>query len=64
MLLCLVLQMEYSTFNKDFYEEHTDIANLTRQEVFDLKKKLGLKVSESASRTGIFEVGWVWSLVL
>ena len=38
------MQIEYSSFNRDFYEEHSDIASLSNQEVVELKKKLGLKV--------------------
>jgi len=37
-------QIDYPSFNRDFYEEHEDIAKLSHQEVVDLKKKLGLKV--------------------
>ena len=49
MFVCLfvVVQIDYASFGKDFYVEHEDIAKLTDQEVRDLKRKLGLKVSRN-----------------
>ena len=38
-------EIEYEPFNKNFYEEHEEIANLSQQEVNDLRNKLGLRVS-------------------
>lgn len=46
MLLVCCLQIDYPSFSRDFYEEHADITALTKQELFDLKKKLGLKVRQ------------------
>lgn len=37
-------EIEYEPFNKNFYEEHEDIAKLTPQQVQTLLDKLGLKV--------------------
>ena len=42
-------QIDYASFSRDFYEEHKEITNLSKQELFDLKKKLGLKVLLLAS---------------
>ncbi|XP_071949373.1 ATP-dependent RNA helicase DDX42-like [Antedon mediterranea] len=38
-------EIEYDSFNKNFYEEHQDIAKLSYHDVIDLRKKLGIKVS-------------------
>jgi ATP-dependent RNA helicase DDX42 len=37
--------IEYEPFEKNFYEEHEDIKNLTNEQVDDLRNKLGIKVS-------------------
>jgi hypothetical protein len=42
------VQIDYCSFHKDFYEEHPDITSLPKQEMIELKKKLGLKVSPLA----------------
>ena len=39
-------QIEYPSFNRNFYEEHSNISSLSGGELRELKKKLGLKVSE------------------
>ena len=44
-MMMLLLQIDYGSFGKYFYEEHEDITKLTEQEVRELKKKLGLKVN-------------------
>jgi len=41
-------EMEYANFESNFYEEHDDIKKLTRSQVDELRKSLGLKVSGSA----------------
>lgn len=38
-------QKEYQPFKKNFYTEHSSITNLTEVEAYDLKEKLGLKVT-------------------
>ncbi|KAL9967663.1 hypothetical protein ACROYT_G025930 [Oculina patagonica] len=38
-------EIDYPTFEKNFYFEHEEIAKLTEHEVQDLRKKLGMKVS-------------------
>ena len=38
-------QINYQTFEKNFYVEHKDIQSLSTNECNDLRKKLGLKVS-------------------
>ncbi|KAK2174591.1 hypothetical protein NP493_790g01048 [Ridgeia piscesae] len=38
-------EIEYQKFNKNFYEEHEDIAKLTESEVQELRQKLGIRVS-------------------
>ena len=40
-------QIDYPFFSRDFYQEHSDITALTQQEVKDIKKKMGIKVSPS-----------------
>ena len=37
-------EIEYQKFNKNFYEEHEDIAKLTESEVQELRQKLGIRV--------------------
>jgi len=37
--------VEYSIFEKNFYEEHEDIKNLSEDKVSDLRNTLGIKVS-------------------
>ena len=39
------LQIDYPSFARNFYEEHSEITALTKQELFDLKKKMGIKVT-------------------
>ncbi len=36
--------MDYPAFNRNFYEEHTDISSLDGPAVSELRKKLGVKV--------------------
>ena len=36
--------IQYEQFNKNFYEEHPDITSLNRNQVFELRKKLGIRV--------------------
>ena len=36
--------IEYENFEKNFYEEHEEIKNLSQQEVDELRKTLGIKV--------------------
>lgn len=38
-------EIDYPPFEKNFYIEHTEIAKLTNQDVQDLRRKLGMKVS-------------------
>jgi ATP-dependent RNA helicase DDX42 len=38
-------QVIYQPFEKNFYEEHKEIEKLTADEVFELRKKLGVKVT-------------------
>lgn len=38
-------QIEYSDFEKNFYNVHPDISSLTNQQVNELKRTLGLKVT-------------------
>ena len=38
-------QIEYDTFNKNFYEEHSDISRLDYAQVLELRRKLGIRVS-------------------
>ena len=38
-------EIPYPEFTKNFYEEHDDIKKLSAEEVQDLRKKLGIKVS-------------------
>ncbi len=38
-------EIEYEAFNKNFYEEHEEIAKLLFTEVNDLRNKLGIRVS-------------------
>lgn len=39
-----MLQIDYPSFEKNFYIEHEEIAKLPNQDVNELKKKLGIKV--------------------
>lgn len=41
-----VLQIDYPSFEKNFYIEHEEIAKLPNQDVNELKKKLGIKVGK------------------
>ena len=36
--------IEYDNFEKNFYEEHEEIKNLSQQEVDELRQTLGIKV--------------------
>ena len=38
-------EINYETFEKNFYEEHQDIAKLSSNEIVELRKKLGIHVS-------------------
>lgn len=38
-------EIDYETFEKNFYEEHEDIAKLSSNEIVELRKKLGIHVS-------------------
>ncbi|XP_025093401.1 LOW QUALITY PROTEIN: ATP-dependent RNA helicase DDX42-like [Pomacea canaliculata] len=38
-------EIEYEPFERNFYEEHEEIKNLTRDKVDDLRRALGIKVS-------------------
>jgi len=38
-------QIDYPSFGRDFYEEHSEISVLTAAEVRDLRKKMGLRVN-------------------
>jgi ATP-dependent RNA helicase DDX42 len=38
-------EISYKSFEKNFYEEDEKVKNLTKQEVKDLRKKLGIRVS-------------------
>lgn len=38
-------EINYETFEKNFYEEHEDIAKLSSNEIVELRKKLGIHVS-------------------
>lgn len=38
-------EVEYTDFERNFYEEHSDIAALSNSEVEELKRKLGIKVT-------------------
>lgn len=38
-------QIDYHSFEKDFYTPHSDIANLSNQQVIALRKTIGIKVS-------------------
>lgn len=38
-------EIDYPSFEKNFYEEHPDIQSLSKSDVIELRKKLGLKVS-------------------
>lgn len=37
--------IDYENFERNFYEEHLDIAKLSEQEVVQLRDKLGIRVS-------------------
>jgi len=37
--------IDYPSFGRDFYEEHSEISALTAAEVRDLRKKMGLRVN-------------------
>lgn len=39
-------QIDYNSFEKNFYVEHEDISKLTKSEVDDLRKKLNIRVSK------------------
>lgn len=39
-----LVQIDYPSFNRNFYEEHEEISSLTKMEVIELKKKMGIKV--------------------
>ena len=43
-------QIDYPSFNRNFYEEHPEITALSKQEVIELKKKLGIKVRAYISK--------------
>lgn len=43
-LLNWFFQIDYPSFVRNFYEEHPEITTLTKQEIIDLKKKMGIKV--------------------
>ncbi|EDO43557.1 predicted protein, partial [Nematostella vectensis] len=38
-------EIDYKPFNKNFYEEHPEITKQSKQEIDDLRKKMGIKVS-------------------
>lgn len=38
-------EIEYDSFERNFYEEHEEIAKLTDQDVNQLRDKLGIRVS-------------------
>lgn len=42
-------QIEYDKFEKNFYQEHDDIKELTNAQVDDLRKTLGIKVSGASA---------------
>ncbi len=37
--------IEYENFEKNFYDEHEEIKNLSQSEVDELRKTLGIKVN-------------------
>ncbi len=37
--------IEYEPFEKNFYQEHEDIKQLTKSQIDDLREALGIKVS-------------------
>lgn len=41
-------EIEYETFEKNFYNVHEEISNLTKEQVEDLRQTLGIKVSGAA----------------
>lgn len=41
-------EIEYEPFEKNFYTPHEDIEQLTPQQVEELKKNLGVKVSDAS----------------
>ncbi len=40
----LLYQINYSSFEKNFYEEHDDIKKLLKNELKKLRDKMGIKV--------------------
>ena len=44
-LVSLWVQIDYPSFEKNFYEEHAGIQTLSKADVVELRKKLGLKVN-------------------
>jgi len=38
--------IQYEVFEKNFYQEHEDIKQLTKSQVENLREALGIKVSE------------------
>lgn len=41
--------IDYEPFTKNFLEEHSDVAALNPQQVDDLRRKLGIRVSQLIS---------------
>jgi len=41
-------EIKYAEFNKNFYEEHEDISNMTPDQMVELRKKLGINVRMTA----------------
>jgi ATP-dependent RNA helicase DDX42 len=54
--------VEYKPFERNFYEEHPDIAALTEEQVEELRKTLGIKVCDSYDRCNdsLERLRWRW----
>jgi len=47
-------EIEYPEFTKNFYEEHEEIANMTPDQMIELRKKLGINVRFIAFSVSVF----------
>ena len=48
--------IDYINFEKNFYEEHSDVAKMSRRDVQELKNSLGIRVSSMTVHKYIFHM--------
>jgi len=52
--------IEYEKFNKNFLEEHSDVASLSEHQVNELRHKLGIKVRSGTVLVQCFNLQFVF----